>query len=147
MPEQQGFQVEAATLLERIRQSRQVADTDLQKFKRRSGALTYSSVACSALATLVAGFAAAGGPPVGEGTLAWQVTCGVVACFTAGAGVLSGVQQTGDIAGEVAKASGYVSRLAGLELGLTLIGREPALVAKEYEELLLQHPHLYVSKH
>jgi hypothetical protein len=135
-----------SSLLERVQHSKRSAEKQLRSLKSRSNWLTYSCLTFSSFATLISGVAAAIGPPFGEGPPAWKLTCGVVALFTASAGVLTGIQQGSHLADELAKASACSSRLSSLELSLSVLGREPMQVAKEYEEVLIQNPHLILHQ-
>src|SRR5690554_5788361 len=85
-------------LLQRVQESRSRAVRQVRRLRRQSNWLTYSSVICSSLATLLAGWAAAFGPAIGEGTPAWRLTCGVVALFTATATGVGGIQQGTQVA-------------------------------------------------
>jgi hypothetical protein len=126
-------------LLEQIRRSRRQAAQQTDTLRRNYNWLTYGGVACSALATLIAGLAAVTGPLFGEGTAAWQATCGVVALFTAGAGALGGVQQGSQVADRLSRSAGLVARLNALEVALTIGGRETGDVAREYETLVADY--------
>lgn len=126
-------------VLKEIRRQRQSTGQQARSLRRTHIRLTYGSVACSALATLIAGWAAAAGPMIGEGFPAWQATCGVVAVFTAVAGTLGGVQQTANMPEKLGKLVAYAAKLNALEVALTVRGRDPSEVGRDYETLIAEN--------
>jgi hypothetical protein len=130
------------SLLEQIRRSRSKTENHARRLRRASSVYTYTSVTCSSLATLVAGWAAALGPMVGEGPIAWKFTCGIVAIFTATATLLNGMQQGTRLSDRVSKAVACAGGLSALEVALTVTGRDIPEVSKEYEALVAQHQDL-----
>lgn len=129
-------------LLQRIQESRSRAVQQVRRLRRRSNWLTYSAVVCSSLATLIAGWAAAFGPAIGEGTPAWRLTCGVVALFTATATGMGGIQQGTQVADRLSKAVSAAGKLNALELALTLGSRDAGDIVKEYQEVLAENESL-----
>lgn len=127
-------------LLERLRSDIARVDGSVDRLGRLHRRLVVAGLTLTALATVVAGMASAGGPPIGEGPSAWRLTCGAVAIFTALAGVITGVNERFDYGGRLADARTCVVRLRALELSLTLRPREGGEVARQYEEILAQHP-------
>lgn len=126
-------------LLQQIRRRRQQAVQQVRSLRRSHSWLTYGGVTCSSLATLIAGWAAATGPIVGEGTPAWKMTCGVVAVFTAAAGMMGGVQQGSQLTDRMSRLVSHAAKLGALEIALTVSGRDPAEVAREYETLIAEN--------
>lgn len=126
-------------LLQEIRRRRQQAVKQVRSLRRNHSWMTYSGATCSGLATLIAGWAAATGPIVGEGTPAWKMTCGVVAVFTAAAGMLAGVQQGSHLADRLSRLAAHAAKLGALEVALTVSGRDPSEVAREYETLISEN--------
>lgn len=129
----------AALLLQGIRHRRQQVSEQVRTLRRSHNRLTYGGIACSSLATLIAGWAAAAGPMIGEGFPAWQATCGVVAVFTAVAGTLGGVQQSANMPEKLGKLVAYAAKLTALEVALTVRGRDPSEVARDYETLIAEN--------
>lgn len=126
-------------LLQEIRKRRQQAVRQVRSLRRSHSWMTYSGATCSGLATLIAGWAAATGPIVGEGTPAWKATCGVVAVLTAAAGMLAGVQQGSHLTERLGRLVAHAAKLGALEVALAVSGRDPAEVAREYETLIAEH--------
>ncbi len=125
-----------AVLLERIRAGMRKADSQSTTLRKKNSRYISVGVVTGALATVVAGTAAALGPVIGQGPPAWKLTCGAVALLTGVATVFNGLQKQLSIAERLAKASGCLGKLTSLEFALTVNNRETMEVAKEYESAL-----------
>ena len=75
------------------------------------------------------------GPVLGRGLSGWKVTCAVPTVFTACATICSGLNQQLAVPDHLAKATACIGRLRALEIEITVSGRNPAEVAKEYQDL------------
>src|SRR5690606_24701773 len=128
--------VGASPLVDRIRSDIERVERVVEKLSRVHRRLVVGGLTLTAAATALAGFASAGGPPIGEGPPAWRLTCGAVAVFTALAGVFTGLNERFDYGGRLASARTCATRLRALELALTLRGRDEAEAVREYEEIL-----------
>ncbi|MGA8184760.1 MAG: hypothetical protein WB819_14095 [Terriglobia bacterium] len=126
-------------MLQRLRSSLSKAEDHMHHLRREDAALVYASLAASSLGTIVAGLAAALGPTLGKGPLAWKVTCALVAALTASATILSGVHKQQAVPVRLGKASACVLKLRALEMDMTLGSRDAAQVAKEYQELAVNY--------
>ncbi len=133
-----------AAMLTRVRSSLSRAETRARRLRSQNARLIYSSLIASAVATVLAGLTAALGPLAGTGPRAWSVTCGVIAVFTAMAGVLSGIHQKLSVPEQLANAVTCAGRLRALEVALTVTMRDPTEVAREYEEVTARHPDLFL---
>lgn len=127
-------------MLRRIRDGLQKAEARTDRLRRTNTRLVYLSLSSSTLATALAGVTAAAGPIAGEGPPAWRVTCAAVAVLTALSGLLSGVHQRLNISEQLAKAIACAGRLRGLELALTVTGRNVVEVARDYEDVVAGYP-------
>jgi len=79
------------------------------------------------------------GPTFGKGPPAWKVTCTVVALLTAGATILSVIHKQQAVPVRLGNASACVLKLRALEMDMTLGSCDVAQVAKEYQELTVNH--------
>jgi hypothetical protein len=129
-------------LSERIREDLLRAERIAARLRRLDTRLVVGILFTTAFATLVAGFAAAAGPPLGEGAPAWRLTCGFIAVLTALSGLLTGAHQRFQVAERRARALACSARLRALELAVGLSRRDVAEVAREYEEVVGQYPEL-----
>lgn len=127
-------------LVERIRTDLARAEDAVSRLGRIHRWLVIGGLSATALATTVAGLASTTGPPVGEGPTAWRFTCGAIALLTALAGVLTGLNERFDYGGRLATLRTCSTRLRALELSISLHARDEAEAAREYEEILTQHP-------
>lgn len=125
-----------AALLERIRAGMRKAEAQSRELRKKNSRYISVGVIAGALATLVAGTAAALGPVIGQGPPAWKLTCGAVALLTGVATVFNGLQKQLSIAERFAKASSCLGKLTSLEFALTVNKRDTADVAQEYETAL-----------
>lgn len=122
-------------VLERVRDSLIKVEEHVRRLQRRNRRLIYVSLTVSALATAIAGVAAAIGPVIGEGAPAWKATCGAVAVLTAVATVVSGVHQRFQVSDRLSQAVACAGRLSAMEVALSLSQRDPQEVAKEFEQV------------
>jgi hypothetical protein len=127
-------------LLERLQAEIARADRAILRLAKLHRWFVVGGLSLTGLATAVAGFASAAGPPVGEGPPAWRITCGAVAFCTALAGVFTGLNERFDYGGRLASARTCATRLRALELSLSIRARDEEDVARQYEEILSQHP-------
>ena len=130
-------------LLERIRADLRRIEARSRELDRLDFRLVASSLAATALATVLAGLTAAAGPLAGEGPPAWRLTCGAIAVITALSGALTGAHQRFRVPERRAQALTCLGRLRALELALGISRRDPTDVAREYQEVLAQHPELH----
>jgi hypothetical protein len=130
---------EAAAIAGRIRQSLESAQRHANALRRQNARLVYVGLVAAALATAVGGIASAHGPLAGTGPGAWKLTCGLTAALSACAAVASGLNQQLSLANRLARAMTCAGRLQALEIGISIRGRQPAEVAREYEELLASY--------
>jgi hypothetical protein len=125
-----------AAMPERIQSGLRTAEAHARRLKRLNTRLIWLSLIGTSLATVLAGVTAAAGPLAGEGTPAWRLTCGAIAVLTALSGLLSGFHQRMNISERLANALACAGRLRGLELALTVTGRNVQEVAADYEDVV-----------
>jgi hypothetical protein len=123
-------------ILTKIRESLQRAELECARLRVRNTRLTGSSILSGGLATAVGALAVSFGPVLGHGPGGWKITCAVATIFTACATICSGLNQHLAIPDHLAKATACAGRLRALELEISVFGRNPSDVAKEYEELV-----------
>jgi hypothetical protein len=133
---------EREAVQQKIKETLYKVNLNVVKLKNANFRLVTTSLAASALATLLAGLTAAMGPLAGQGPSAWKITCGAVAGFTALAGLMTGLHQKLSISERLAKSFSCAGRLNSLDIALSITKRDPAIVAKEYEELIGNYPDL-----
>jgi hypothetical protein len=132
-----------STLIQRIQSDISRAEAKISRLGRLNVQLVVGSLGASALATVLAGTAAATGPLMGVGTPAWRWTCGVIAFVTAIAAMLTGAHQRFSIAERLASARSCTSQLRALELRMNIGKGDVEESARRYEELVSQHPEIY----
>jgi hypothetical protein len=130
-------------LLDRLRDDLSRANRMAARLDRINTRLLTGSLTASALSTVIAGLTAARGPLVGAGPPAWRWTCGVAAAISAVAGLLTGTHQRFTIAERLARARACTGQLRALEAGLGMGARDAGEGARQYEEIVRQHPELY----
>lgn len=122
-------------IVAKIRGSLQHAEMVSARLRHRNSRLIGTSILSGGLGTAVGALAVSVGPVLGHGASAWRVTCAVATIFTACATICSGLNQQLAVPDHLAKATACIGRLRALELEVTVGGRNPAEVAKEYGEL------------
>lgn len=94
------------------------AEAHCGKFRPWDTRLSVMSIACGAIATVLAGGAVAGGKPALDAFGGWKILCTIVALFTAAATASSSLHKSLQISNRVANAERCIARLRALEAGL-----------------------------
>ena len=126
-------------MLERIRGGLRTSEARVRTLRRRSSQFVLVNLVSGALATVVAGLAAAAGPVAGTGPHAWKLTCAAVAVLAASSTFFSGLNQQLAIPDRLAKATICVARLRALEMEITVTNRNLEEVMRQYEDLVASH--------
>ncbi len=105
-------------MIKQVQESLSKAQANLTKLRKTNSRFIYISLIASVLATLIAGLTAFSGPIAGQGTSAWKWTCGIVAIFTAGAAVFTGLQKQLTISERLAKVIECVGKLKSILIGM-----------------------------
>lgn len=127
-------------LTRRVQVSLQKAEEHASSLQRANLRLIVVSIISSAAATLVAGFTAAQGPVVGEGTAGWIIACLVAAVFSFATTVCLGLQHQLKISDRLSKWEQCVVRLVALDLAIATGSRGWEEVIKEYSEIARSYP-------
>lgn len=123
-------------VLSKIRESTERAEFESARLRQRNSRLTGAGILAGGLSTAVGALAVTFGPMMSQIGGGWKLTCGVATLLTACATVCMGFCQQLSLPDHLAKATACAGRLRALEVQLSLGGREPAEVAKEYEDLM-----------
>ena len=105
-------------LLSIVRDSLKRAEGHCRRYRPWDGRLLVVSIACGALATLLAGGAVAGGDAAMKALGGWKIVCSVVALFTATGTAAGAAHKSLQITMKVVSAERCVARLRALEAGL-----------------------------
>ena len=127
-------------LRQQIEQHMGYAEAAYQRLRRANLRLLAASLTATAVATALAGLTAATGPLAGQGPPAWKWSCGAIAVITALSGILTGLLQHLRLPERSAQALTCAARLRALHVALGLARRDPADVARDYEEVIAQFP-------
>lgn len=123
-------------LLVRIKDGLNRSGSRTAELRRANSRLIWLSLIASAVATMLAAVTAAAGPLAGEGPPAWRLTCGSIAVLTGMSGLLTGAHQRLNVSEKLASAIACTGKLRSMELALTVTGRDPGEVARDYEDLV-----------
>lgn len=111
-------------------------DQRVAKYRRQNGFLIIGGIVASAVATLLAGGMAAGGPPVADLAGGWRVGCTVVAVAAAMGAVATGLTERLRISEHLANATACGARLGSLRFTLRSSAPDLTRCESEYREIL-----------
>jgi hypothetical protein len=122
-----------------VRDALKRAEAHCRRYRPWDGRLLLISIACGALATLLAGGAVAGGSEAMKALGGWKIVCSVVAVFTAVGTSAGTAHKSLQITAKVLNGERCVARLRSLEAGLVggIITPEEALAA--YQKISEEH--------
>lgn len=128
------------TLSKGIRESLENAEKNAQSMKKKSSWLLFSSIITSAASTLVAAFAVAQGPVVGEGIPGWRTTCTIAAILSFATTVSVGLNQQFGMNDRVVKANECAGKLKSLDVSIATGSRNWEEIGTEYEAIVREYP-------
>jgi hypothetical protein len=127
-------------LTQRVRLSLRKAEEHTSGLQKTNSRLLVVGIVSSSAATFVAGFTAANGPVVGEGTAGWIIACLVAAAFSFATTVCIGLHQQLRISDRLSKWEQCVVRLRALYSDILTGSRSWEEVIKEYSEIARSYP-------
>jgi hypothetical protein len=125
---------------QRVRDNLRQAETVSARLRQTNTRLQVTSIASSAVTTLVAGITAVQGPVVGQGDPGWRLACVVAAIFGLVSAVCVGLNQQLKLSDRQAQSYQCTGRLKALDAAITTGSRNQEEVAKEYEEIVKTYP-------
>jgi hypothetical protein len=120
-------------ILQKIQDSLRKAQAQAKRLSNLNSRFTLIVLISSVLATLGTSLPAFFGQPMAG---SWRITCAAAAVLTACATLFTGLQKQLSTHDRLARAIACAGKLSALELAITVSERDPAEVAKEYEEVV-----------
>jgi hypothetical protein len=101
--------------------------------------LLIASIVLGAIATTLAGGAAAGGKPVLDIFGGWRILCSVVALLTLIGTICGTLHKMLQVTSRLASATGCVAKLRALELAITVTKKDANEAVEAYSQILQEH--------
>ncbi len=131
---------ERAHVLALVQRGLRQAAAHLKWLRRLDTWLLVTSIVLGALATVLAGGAAAAGEGATNLAGSWQAICIGIAVITALGTVCGTLHKTFRVSDRLGAAVACQGKLQALELSLALTGKDPVEAAQVYEQILREHP-------
>lgn len=126
-------------LLKVVNDALRRAEASCAKFRPWDTRLSVVSIACGAIATVLAGGAVAGGKPTLDMLGGWKILCTVVAVFTASATASSSLHKSLQISSRVTSTERCIARLRALEAGLRASDLSLQEALKTFQHISEEH--------
>jgi H+/Cl- antiporter ClcA len=134
------FSADRQVFADRVKESLQRAEGHAARLRTMNTRMLVSGVVTSAVATLVTGVTALGGPVVGEGIPGWRLACIVGAIFAFLSSLFVGLNQQLRVGDRLSQGTECAGRLRFLDLAIATGSREWDDITKEYEAILTTYP-------